>query len=113
MPSHLQQAGYQPANDQQGQAADYTATASFNRGTGAFHNPEMFPNRDPSLYTPGASQERQLSYYVQPHFKDEPHDGRSLKAERAAEYKSRKQVEEWRRKAAERKEKKKRDYLKS
>jgi hypothetical protein len=89
-------------------SALYTATASFNRFTGRFQNMDV---HNPERHSADAKATRQLRAYFDVDAAANQHDGRSLKAERAAKKLTKAEVQAYREKRRAKKEEKRRAWL--
>ncbi|KAL2220197.1 WW domain protein [Thermoascus aurantiacus ATCC 26904] len=85
----------------------YTATAAFNRFTGKWQPMSLTPER----YSAENKARRQLHAYFDVDAAANSHDGRSLKAERSARKLSKKELKMFKEKRRERKEEKRRAWL--
>lgn len=90
-------------------SADSTlaATAHFNRFTGRFQSAALAPEN----YNDEAKSKRQMNAYFDVDAAANSHDGRSLKAERAGKKLSKSEVKAFKEKRKERKEEKRRAWL--
>jgi len=86
----------------------YAATAQFNRFTGRFQNTELKPEN----YNDEAKSKRQMAAFFDVDAAANTHDGRSLKKERQERKLTKEEVRAFREKKKERKEQKKRAWLK-
>lgn len=86
----------------------YNATASFNRFTGRFQNMDV---QNPERHSADAKATRQLRAYFDVDAAANQHDGRSLKAERAAKKLTKAEVQAYREKRRAKKEEKRRAWL--
>jgi len=89
-------------------SALYTATASFNRFTGRFQNMDV---HNPERHSADSKATRQLRAYFDVDAAANQHDGRSLKAERAAKKLTKAEVQAYREKRRAKKEEKRRAWL--
>lgn len=89
-------------------SALYTATASFNRFTGRFQDMDA---HNPERHSADAKATRQLRAYFDVDAAANQHDGRSLKAERAAKKLTKAEVQAYREKRRAKKEEKRRAWL--
>lgn len=85
----------------------YAATGAFNRFTGKWQNADFTPDR----FTDEAKSGRQMSAFFDVDAAANTHDGRSLKAERANKKISKKELQAFKDKRRERKEEKRRAWL--
>ncbi|KAI9803917.1 MAG: hypothetical protein M1825_001797 [Sarcosagium campestre] len=88
-------------------AAAYAATAAFNRFTGRFQPANITPDN----HNDEAKSTRQMTAYFDVDAAANNHEGRSLKAERQGKKLSRKEVKQFREKRKERKEERRRAWL--
>ena len=88
--------------------AIYQSTAAFNRQTGQFQTEDQGPGR----HTDEAKSRRQMNAYFDVDAAANDHDGRSLKAERANQRISKKELKAFKEKRKARKEEKRRAWLK-
>ncbi|KAF1991268.1 hypothetical protein K402DRAFT_174252 [Aulographum hederae CBS 113979] len=86
----------------------YAVTGYFNRFTGKFQDPN---NRNPENYNDENKSNRQLNAFFDAHAAANSHDGRSLKAERAAQRVSKKDLKKFKAKAKAKKEEKQKAWL--
>jgi hypothetical protein len=88
-------------------AATYTATGTFNRFTGKWQNSELTPEN----FNDENKSRRQMSAFFDVDSAANIHDGRSLKAERQNKKFSRKEIKAFKEKRREKKEEKRRAWL--
>ena len=88
-------------------AAAYAAAGSFNRYTGKWQDADLTPEN----FNDENKSRRQLNAYFDVDAAANTHDGRSLKAERAGKKLSKKEVKAFREKRREKKEEKRRAWL--
>jgi hypothetical protein len=86
---------------------DYAAVAQFNRFTGRFQNAAI----NPENYNDENKSRRQMSAFFDVDAAANSHDGRSLKAERRGKNLSKKELKAFKEKRRERKEEKRRAWL--
>lgn len=86
---------------------DYAAAAHFNRFTGRFQNAAITPEN----YNDENKSRRQMSAFFDVDAAANSHDGRSLKAERRGKNLSKKELKAFKEKRRERKEEKRRAWL--
>ncbi|KAH7135276.1 hypothetical protein B0J11DRAFT_426412 [Dendryphion nanum] len=86
---------------------DYTATGTFNRFTGRFQSDQV----NPENHNDEAKSRRQLGAFFDVDAAANVHDGRSLKAERRNQTLSKKQLKAYKEKRRDRKEEKRRAWL--
>lgn len=85
----------------------YTATGAFNRFTGKWQNAELTPDK----FSDESKSRRQMNAFFDVDAAANSHDGRSLKAERAGKKLSKKELKAFRDKRREKKEEKRRAWL--
>lgn len=90
-------------------AYDYSATAQFNRFTGKFQQ----TGQGPELHNDENKSKRQMNAFFDVDAAANSHDGRSLKAERRSKPLTKKQVQEYNQRRKEKKEQKRRAWLRS
>ncbi|KAI1005604.1 hypothetical protein K3495_g2616 [Podosphaera aphanis] len=88
-------------------AAQYTATAAFNRFTGRFQNSEITPEN----FNDENKSKRQMNAYFDVDAAANSHDGRSLKAERSGKKLSKIELKQFKEKRKMKKEEKRRAWL--
>lgn len=93
------------------QNGDYAATAQFNRFTGRFQNTEIHPTHTPNAHTDEAKSRRQMSAYFDVDAAANAHDGKSLRAERQNRKLTKEELKAFREKKKNRKEEKRRAWL--
>jgi len=106
---------YEPQNDdlygEQGQAVDpaaaYAATGAFNRFTGKWQSADITPDK----FNDENKSKRQMNAFFDVDAAANVHDGKSLKAERSHKKISKAELKAYREKRRERKEEKKRAWL--
>lgn len=86
---------------------DYTAAAHFNRFTGKFQHAEM----GPEMYNDENKSKRQMNAFFDVDAAANSHDGRSLKAERRGKTLSKKELKAFKEKRRDKKEEKRRAWL--
>ena len=92
-----------------GASQDYSATAQFNRFTGKFQQAD----KGPELHNDENKSKRQMNAFFDVDAAANSHDGRSLKAERRSKPLTKKQVQEYNQRRKEKKEQKRRAWLRS
>ncbi|EUC41684.1 hypothetical protein COCMIDRAFT_29587 [Bipolaris oryzae ATCC 44560] len=92
-----------------GAGHDYSATAQFNRFTGKFQQ----AGQGPELHNDENKSKRQMYAFFDVDAAANSHDGRSLKAERRAKTLSKKQLKEYNERRKEKKEEKRKAWLRS
>lgn len=99
---------YDPANPTAHLTPDgYAATATFNRFTGRFQAPTLTTEN----YNDEAKSKRQMNAFFDVDAASNGHDGRSLRAERAGKKLSKSEVKAFKDKRREKKEEKRRAWL--
>jgi hypothetical protein len=98
----------QAAAQQAIEAAQYVSTAAFNRFTGKFQRDDLNPER----FNDENKSRRQLNAFFDVDAAANAHDGRSLRAERANQKISKKELQQFKQKRREKKEEKRRAWLK-
>lgn len=88
-------------------AHDYTTTAQFNRFTGKFQPADM----GPELHNDENKSKRQMSAFFDVDAAANSHDGRSLKAERRGKHLSKQELKAYKEKRRDKKEEKRRAWL--
>ena len=112
---HAQKAAQEQAIQQYGsaaaaqQAADYAATANFNRFSGGFQTAEKSTERHNDFNKSG----RQMNAFFDVNAAANAHEGRSLKDERRQQKLTKKEIAELTKKRRDKKEKKRLDFYKS
>ena len=86
---------------------DYSTTAHFNRFTGRFQQAEM----NPEYHNDENKSKRQMNAFFDVDAAANSHDGRSLKAERRGKNLSKKELKAFKDKRRDRKEEKRRAWL--
>ena len=89
--------------------ADYSAEAHFNRFTGRFQNTDIASTE---RHTDAAKAKRQMNAYFDVDAAANSHDGRSLRAERQSRKLTKEELKAFREKKKNRKEEKRRAWLK-
>lgn len=87
---------------------DYTATAQFNRFTGKFQQAGM----GPEMHNDENKSKRQMTAFFDVDASANSHDGRSLKAERRSKALSKQELKAFKEKRRDKKEEKRRAWLK-
>ncbi|CZR69670.1 uncharacterized protein PAC_19570 [Phialocephala subalpina] len=90
-----------------GAAAQYAATAAFNRFTGRFQNAELTPEN----FNDENKSKRQMNAFFDVDAAANSHDGRSLKAERSGKKLSKTELKQFKEKRKAKKEEKRRAWL--
>jgi hypothetical protein len=88
-------------------AAQYAATAGFNRFTGRFQNPDL----NPENFNDENKSRRQMNAFFDVDAAANSHDGRSLKAERSGKKLSKTELKQFKEKRKAKKEEKRRAWL--
>lgn len=88
-------------------AAQYAATAQFNRFTGRFQNPDL----NPENFNDENKSRRQMNAFFDVDAAANSHDGRSLKAERSGKKLSKTELKQFKEKRKAKKEEKRRAWL--
>jgi hypothetical protein len=88
-------------------ATDYSATATFNRFTGKWQSSDVRPEN----FSDDSKSKRQMSAFFDVDAAANNHDGRSLKAERSAKKLSKQELKAFKEKRREKKEEKRRAWL--
>ena len=88
-------------------SASYAATGAFNRFTGKWQNSELNPDR----FNDENKSKRQMNAFFNVDAAANSHDGRSLKAERSGKKLSKKEIKAFKDKRRDRKEEKRRAWL--
>lgn len=88
-------------------ASNYAATGTFNRFTGKWQNAEFTPER----FTDEQKSKRQMNAFFDVDAAANTHDGRSLRAERASKKLSKAELKAFKEKRRDRKEEKRRAWL--
>jgi hypothetical protein len=88
-------------------AAQYAATAGFNRFTGRFQNPDL----NPENFNDENKSKRQMNAFFDVDAAANSHDGRSLKAERSGKKLSKTELKQFKEKRKAKKEEKRRAWL--
>ena len=88
-------------------AAQYAATAQFNRFTGRFQNPDL----NPENFNDENKSKRQMNAFFDVDAAANSHDGRSLKAERSGKKLSKTELKQFKEKRKAKKEEKRRAWL--
>jgi hypothetical protein len=88
-------------------AAQYLATAQFNRFTGRFQNPDL----NPENFNDENKSRRQMNAFFDVDAAANNHDGRSLKAERSGKKLSKTELKQFKEKRKAKKEEKRRAWL--
>ncbi|USP73017.1 ww domain-containing protein [Curvularia clavata] len=90
-----------------GAAQDYSATAQFNRFTGKFQQ----AGNGPELHNDENKSKRQMNAFFDVNAAANSHDGRSLKAERRAKPITKQQIQAYKEKRKQKKDKKRMEFL--
>lgn len=104
---YAQPAAPQPVAQAADSAAQYTATAAFNRFTGRFQDAEITPEN----FNDENRSKRQMNAFFDVDAAANSHDGRSLKAERSGKKLSRTELKQFKEKRKAKKEEKRRAWL--